>query len=285
MKKSIVAAIGLLCLAGMITTPGLWADGGEGADIILPHDVPSYPQALRETDSAQYASKTVFLTKESLEKVKVFYAAHLIQGDLLETYSEETQEGFNLIYKQKIGKQDKELVLVTVLQYKQHHVFPVLEQMKTQVLKGIRKEAEYADVEKQYGKLARAYFKRVLKADGKSTDEGTAIYEKYFRIAYPKQAALGDAKGTRPKSDQSADKARAVELKKQMQVLKAKKDFTGMLKLSREMQNQFKPDSDVEAVMEESGNDTWDSWLQCLKEMEAAAWWTKIVYAPNVLKE
>ncbi|MEI7638014.1 MAG: hypothetical protein WCJ37_11965 [Syntrophus sp. (in: bacteria)] len=135
---------------------------------------------------------------------------------------------------------------------------------------GLRSPAELKQAKSQYGDVLKAFFRTVNTKEGGSEDEGRMILNKYLKLE--KQQRNQPARGA------SQDKERAAEMRKKMQAMKASGDYAGMQQLATQYQGRAKQDPSVQQAQQEMKRDLWELWIQCLQEMKAVAYYTRLSY-------
>ena len=281
----------------------LQADGGK--EFVTAHPMPMYPGSV----PASNTDRSHRLSKDSLDQVQNFFKAHMRPGDRIEPFSKDDGTGFCIVYAEKAGSRELKASEVCaskkapkstpknqaieqtiagagVALRKVDH--PAFDEMAALVTRGLHSEAELRAAEKEYGGVPAGYFRTVQDpGTGKSIDEGDLILKRAQKEAHPNQEQLRAA-GKNSKVS-AEDKAAAQDVKRQMQELKAKGDIAGMMQLSQSRKDfQGPPANQREALklaQDDRNRDTWAIWLNCLKELKAAAYVTKMAYSSGVLAE
>jgi hypothetical protein len=146
---------------------------------------------------------------------------------------------------------------------------------------GHHTEDEYKTMENRYRNLTSAYYRTIDDGKGGTVSEGKAIYKKVFdRVHGDMKARTADGK-----SDKAEGKARSKAMKMQMQEMKAKGDYAGMMRLVQESKASPRDTSTGAAAMDDMTKDTWDDWAGCLKDLNSAAYWTRISFSSNALPQ
>jgi hypothetical protein len=271
----------LFALIVLLSLPmTLRADEGEG--ILPPHPVDLYPGSVA-LDSRPDASFRTRLTKDRLETVRKFYDSRKIAGDRWVTSTEGNQSVATLNTYKRSGQKEQaafELELTGKDEYAGAS-YPGFIDLQAQVQMGRHTQEEYQALVKKYGGLYRAFFRRVLDDEGEAVGEDVGILRRAEQAAHPDS----DKPKAPDAATQAAGKARAKDLKQRMQALKAKGDIAGMLRLASEGRNELPVVPSVEESTKSAQRDTWDIWVKCLKDLEAAAYWTRIDYAEGALPE
>jgi hypothetical protein len=261
----LLAAVVGLCLSWGTTV--LRAD--EGAAVIQPHLLPVYSPA----DSTNPPERTPLISKDPVAKIKKFYESKLQAGDRIEAFENENERGFRLTFYQTIDGKPQSVQLLEVTERIPGTILhDALGELKGLAMKGMHTEAEYQEMEKQYKNLTAAYYRQVDDGEGGTVSEGNRIY----RLALNK--ARGDEKFEVDEAEVAEGKKKAKNLQKQMKALKAKGDFAGMMQMAQ--RNAMSP-TDTKAgaaAMKAMAKDTWDIWAACLKDLKAAAYWTRLEF-------
>jgi len=266
----------LLLAAGLLCTP-LWIislHADEGEEVIQKHSLDVYSGAARmySTDRNQ------LLSKDPLAKVQKFYEANKKSGDRIEPYKTEEEQGFRLTYYRTIkGKEQSVLELQCTERKPNSDLHPALGELKAQAMMGKHPEAEYNMLEVQYKNLNMAYYRFVDDGQGRTTSEGEQIYRKAYKQAHDRNKPQVSA------SEQSQGQAKSQVLKNQMQALKVKGDYAGMMKLAQQSPQSPRQTTAGAAAMDAMSHDTWELWVTCLKDLKAAAFWSKLQYSDGVL--
>jgi hypothetical protein len=279
MKIRNLLAAAALCLAGQSAPGPLFADGGE--EILVAHPMPLYPGSVE----AGGAAKQVRLSKDGLAAAQKFFEMRLKPGDKVKPFSGDGEAGFDVTYTKKVGSRELTVMEVRVTARTEkrppHQAFG---ELGAQVSAGRHEEAELKAIEKEYGEIDSAYFRR---AAGQNGDEAAALLARAHKQAHPDEDKLKAAGRKSKVSDE--DKAEAKELKKKMKELKAQGDFAGMMALAQSSKKfQAPPAGQAEAAKlaaQDRNRDTWDLWLNCLKETKAAAYRTRLEYSSDALKD
>lgn len=263
----------LAALVGWQPWPSnLRADGGE--EVIQVHPVALYPGSVQEFDT----DKTIRLTKDRLDAVRKFFETRKTPGDRLEPFQEERETGINLVFHKKIGGKEQSILEVAFASRKPDAEFhPALGELQEQVALGRHSEAELKTLRQKYRNLHLAYFRQVQDDEGQLASEGEVIYRAAYKAAHPKLAQGSEG-------ERAAGKAKGRELRKQMQALKAKGDYAGMMQLAQQGNPGPRQTPGGAAAMTAMARDTWSLWVDCLEALDKAAYWTRLNYHGNALK-
>lgn len=292
----------ILCalIAGLVPST-LYADGGK--EFVMAHAMPSYPGSVAVSDD----DHSQRLSRDNISLVESFYKGKMRPGDRIEPFTKGDSSGFCIIYAEKDGGRELKATELCasrkiLASNPQNQAFqqtiagagvtlskvdhPAFNEMSALIARGMHTEAELRAAEKQYGAVASAYYCIVQDAQtGKSTDEGELIVKRAHKAAHPNEAQL-KAAGKQNKVS-AEDKAAAQDVKRQMQELKAKGDIAGMMQLAQSRKEFQGPSANqqqsMQLAMADMQRDTWPMWINCLQELQAAGYATKIVYSAGVL--
>ena len=258
MKHRSILFLFLLSLAGV----PLAADGG-AEEILVARALPAYAKAVPVFPT----DRRVVLTKDAPGAVKRFFDQRKQPGD---RFSDQGS-GFTLS-SQKAGASMSISLVEVETKEANDDLHPALGELKAQSMMGRHSEAEYQALEAKYKRLSQAFFRQV-EDEGKSVPEGELIYRKAYRQAHgASTAAVKDTKDP-------GQKAKAQEMRKQMQAMKAKGDLAGIMKAAQSANTSPGQTAPGAAAMAAASQDTWDLWIRCLQDLEKAAYWTRIRYA------
>jgi len=302
-RKNFLPQLVLCLLVTGFMPPSLYADGGK--EFVTAHPMPTYPGSVpaSETDRSHR------LSKDSLDQVQSFFKARMQPGDRVEAFDKDNETGFCIVYAEKAGNRELTALELCASRKTKKAVpknqameqtiagagvalrkvdHPAFDEMAALVTKGLHAEAELRAAEKEYGEVTTSYFRTVRDPEtGKSINEGDLIVQRAQKEAHPNQKQL-KAAGKNNKVS-AEDKAAAQDVKRQMQELKAKGDIAGMMQLAQSRKDfQGPPANQREAMRlaeDDMNRDTWALWLNCLKDLKAAAYKTKVVYGSGVLTE
>lgn len=242
----------------------LAADGG-AEEILPPRPLPTYTKAVPVVAT----DRRVVLTKDAPTAVKRFFDQRKQPGDRFDT----SATGFTVTFHKDVGGTEKSVTLVEVeTKEATGNLHPALGELKAQAVVGHHSEADYRALEAKYKRLSQAFF-RIVDNEGKSVSEGELIYRKAYR-----QAHEADAAAVKNTNDPS-QKAKAQEMRKQMQTMKAKGDLAGIMSAAQGFDTSPGQTAPGAAAMAAAGRDTWDLWVRCLQDLDKAAYWTRIRYA------
>ncbi|MCM2268405.1 MAG: hypothetical protein NDI60_11615 [Elusimicrobiales bacterium] len=277
MKIRTLLVCAAVCLAAQGFAPGgLQAD--EGEEVLVAHPMPVYPGSV----PVDGRDKLVRLAKDDLGAVRKYFEGQLKPGDSIENFSEDGEAGFKVLYTKKLGARNQTVLEVRVAARSEkrppHQAFG---ELFSQVSSGRHTRAELTALEKKYGDIDSAYFRR-----GGEGGEDKIILARAHKQAHPDEGKLKAAGRRNKVSD--ADKADAKEFKRKMKELKAQGDMAGMMALAQS-KNKFQapPAGQLEAAKlaaEDRDRDTWDLWVKCLEETAAAAYRTRLEYSSDALK-
>lgn len=287
-------------IAGLVPST-LYADGGK--EFVIAHAMPSYPGSVAVSDD----DRSQRLSKDNLSLVESYFKGKMRPGDRIEPFTKGDSTGFCIVYAEQDGGRELKVNELCASQKlvpstPQNQAFqqtiasagvtlskvdhPAYNEMTALVTKGMHTEAELRAAEQAYGEVATAYYRTVQDAQtGKSVNEGELIVKSAHKAAHPNEAQLKEA-GKQNKAS-AEDKAAAQEVKRQMQELKAKGDIAGMMQLAQSRKEFQGPPANQQQAMQlamaDMQRDTWPIWINCLQELKAAGYATKIVYSAGVL--
>lgn len=245
----------------------------EGSEVIQAHPMKVYSNAERR----HAGDRNQLLTRDAIAVVRRFYETNPQAGDRIEPYQAEGEKGFQVVFHRTIeGKEQSVAELMVTERVPDGTILhPALGELKGLVMKGLHSEDEFKAMEKQYKRLSAAFYRQVDDGEGGLVDEGERIYRQARDQAHAGEKFEVD------KTELAEGKAKAKELKKQMKALKAKGDIAGMMKLAQ--QSRMAPPKVAGEAMQAAAKDTWDIWVGCLRDLKAAAYWTKLQYPDAVL--
>jgi len=284
MRWSLAVAV-FLAMAGLCLPALIHADGGDEFFIHV-HEVASYPDAVQALHESTDGVK-VQLTRDSVDKVAAFFGKRLQKDDKLEPFREENREGMKLVYHISHQGKDHPVLLATVEKsLAPEESYPIFGELDLQVQRGRHTQADLDKVKKEYGFLMRAFYRQVQGPEGPE-DEGKIIYDKYVKLAHPEAEKMeAYSKKQESKGNRAREKAKAAEMKKRIKAMQAAGDYAGMMKLSQEAREEKEEEIGLTTEEMLPGHaDSWDTWIQCLKELKAAAYTTRITYQPGTLPE
>lgn len=263
----------LFLIAGLIFVSGgstrLYADMDAGEESITPHPLALYPGSVPVYDTDQ----RLLLTKDDVGMVKKFFEANKQEGDRVEPSNAENRQAFQVTFYKKIKNEEQSIQL---LEFEEKapdsDMHPALGELKAQAMMGKHSDAEYQILENKYKHLHLAFFRQVTDDQGQSISEGEKIYRKVYNQVH------GNTNSGAQTSQDQARKAQGQDLKKQMQEMKAKGDMAGMMQLAQKFNKSPGQTKAGASAMAEMNKDTWDLWAACLKDIEAAAYKTRLQY-------
>ncbi len=299
--KSRLSQFILCALIAWAVPSTLYADGGK--EFVTAHTMPSYPGSVAVSDD----DRSQRLSKDNLSLVESFFKGKMRPGDRIEPFTKGDSTGFCIVYAEQDGGRElktnelcaskkilasspqgqafqQTIASAGVALSKVDH--PAFNEMSALITRGMHTEAELRVAEQAYGEVATAYYRTVQDAQtGKSVNEGELIVKRAHKAAHPNEAQLKEA-GKQNKVS-AEDKAAAQEVKRQMQELKAKGDIAGMMQLAQSRKEFQGPPANQQQAMQlamaDMNRDTWPIWINCLQELKAAGYATKIVYSSGVL--
>lgn len=253
----------------------LLADSDREADIILAHPISIYPGSVQEVSTDQ----TIRLTKDRFEEVRTYYEANKDPADRLEPFQQENENGIHVVFHKMIKGTEQTLVEVSFTSQPSNTDFhDALGELQAQVAMGKHSADEYQALSARYKEIHRAYFRQVDDGEGGTIDEGKMIYKKAYDEAHPKNQSTGSV------SEQAAGKAKAQDMRKQMQAMKAKGDIAGIMQLAQQANMSPGQTSAAAAALSAMNQDTWDLWVKCLEDLNQVAYWTRLRYHGNAIE-
>lgn len=268
-------AIFFLSVCGLIMTGGAGNDAlADGGKDFFGHTVERYGNVEQAVDT----DETQFLSRDSVEVVREYFEKTRQNGDRVEAVETKGKTAYALVYA---GPEVQRPVLLVSFEEKNpdSNIHPALGELKAQAMMGRRSQEEYQALEDRHKRLHLAYFREVDDGQGGMISEGEKIYRAtYDEVHGPTKAAM------KAQSPSPSQKAEAAALRQQMQDMKAKGDLAGMMAMAQKFNpspNQTAPGA---TAMKAAGEDTWDTWVRCLEDMEAVAYRTRIMYAPPAWK-
>lgn len=250
----------------VLTAPLLRSDDTR---MVLAHPVAAYPGTVKYVTT----DDRVVLTKDSLRAVEGFYRTRLRRGDQFHSLTTEDTQGQVVKYHEVMDGREYALMEVSFeAKRPTGNLHPALGELKAQAMMKPAREAEYKRLEKEYQCLETAFYRMVEDDSGRLVSEGERIYRAVYRKVHaPEKLKMSE-------DEKAEGKAKSQALKQQMQALKAKGDIAGMMKLAQESQASPRQTRVGGAAMDAAAQDTWDIWVACLRDLKAAAYWTKIHY-------
>ena len=267
MKRFVLYFSAFLLIWLLIPCSGL-AD--EGCEMPPPRKLNAYPGSVSavEGQTPPYRDR---LVKARLSEVKSYYPGISTE--------EGTDSGIKTVklYERisACGKTKNLLLLnIQVRINDDPNVTQAFTALQGMTMMGLRSDSELKKAKSQFSEVLKAFFRTVNTEEGGSEDEGRMILNKYKKLE--KQQRNQTAKGS------SEDKQRGAEMRKKMQALKATGDYAGMQQLAMQYQGKAQQDPGVQQGQQEMKRDLWELWTQCLQEMKAAAYYTRLVYENEI---
>ena len=283
------AIIGLFA-AALCAAP-LLADGG--GEVPQPDDATTKSALLYPSSQAQPDKPLDRMTNDSFDKIEAFYRKSFGPYDMIQPYAPEQGsflKGFTVIYRIHYkGTPADSLYEFARLEI----TMPDTAAYKTKVMGSEyllpepitslqRLVNRFGHTQEDYDKLFNEYqWVRFINSWDPASD-GPAIGQKYHEKVFGKMSATPP----KEKAGDAATRADLEQKEKKMKELQASGDMAGMMALAQEMQAaagqtgageqaQQMQDQMVEGMQK----DSWDDWVACLKEMAAAARWTRLAYS------
>jgi|GEM_PF-2608096 len=248
------------------------ADGGcEFIPVVKPVKALSGSVAASDGMTSPYRQR---LSKQSLADVRSAYAGQLKNGDFFQEKAEGDARTLTLFQRHSACGQTREVAALKVSERNADNpnVNQVFGALKAMTLMGQHSEAEYQQVLTRYGAATKAYFRSVAAPDGQFIDEGRQILDRCR-----KQEA--EQRGQKPAPATAANKQQASEVRAKMQEMKARGDIAGMMQMAQQFQSDGKGNSNANLGRQEMNRDLWPLWLQCAKDMHAAAYFTRLDFS------
>jgi len=244
--------------------------GDSGCEFGPPHKLAPYPGSISSVDG-QTPPYPLRLSKDRQPDVRMQYAQQSAF-----TIQEQIDGGFriqNVYQRQSACGKTRDVLLLRIMERTTDEpsvsqAFGALQAMKTM---GMHSEAEYQAAVNQYGAALKAFFRTVNTPDGGQANEGRLILDKYRKLE--KQQRGTPMRGT------PQDKQQAAEMRRKAQEMKARGDYAGMQEWAQQYQGRAQGDQRVQQAKQEMNRDMWSLWLQCLKEMRDAAFFTRLDYS------
>lgn len=277
-NRSGLCFIMLLALCFVPVFSKVYADG-DGKGIAVSHPVDLYPGGVPVSEESTKHGND--LTKDNINEVKSFFESKKKTEDKLEPYSEDDQKGSQLV-TETMGKRFQ-LVTMMVRTKADTYVANAFGQLKAMAMRGMHSESELQAIENSYSDLKSAYFRRVKSPDGHNRSESEIIYKKYLQTANPELSK--SSSHSDDSAEYQAGKAKAADMRKQMQEMKAKGDIAGIMNMAQKNKTGPGIPKDAQKYVDEMNKDTWSTWVQCLDEMKNAAFHTSISYKSGIIGE
>lgn len=269
------------------------ADGGE---VDTPDDKSTISSLIYPNSEVLSDNPLNRVTNESPEKIMAFYKKTLGPYDIIEPFTDEPnfRKGFSVVYRAHYKSKPKNelteltrlmVVMTDSIGFKKRTMgYEYMIPQPLAQLKGLI--GRYGHTQADYQKLFNQYqWLRFTQFWAPGT-EGSLIIKKYHDQVF-------GAGPTAPPKAKAGDAARKADLeakRKKMKELKKSGDMAAMMALAQEMQNEYSQTGEGEQArqmqdqaMEGMQKDSWNDWAACLKEMAAAARWTRLEYNSAVI--
>jgi hypothetical protein len=248
----------------------------------------SYSECGSCSDSSAY--NHLFIAKDRFEKVKLFYQKLIKKGDSLSAskdrftyFSRGPKDSIHVTrieISQKYDSAGTAQGLATVnagrssaskvIWMSYPGVFQDLGQL---VGKFGHTEPDFKKLVDKYLWICFAYYKE---ANAQGTTEDTVIYKKHYKNVFNESTDESAAKtSTKPMTEEDAEK-----MNDKMRDLAAAGDMNAIMQMNMQMARE---DGSIDAAAHGSelhktatNNDNWKEWVQCLEELNAAAYGTLI---------
>lgn len=272
-KKNIILSCFCFILVNALLSTNANADG-DNREIPKSHPVALFTDAIPATDSP---SPNKYFSKKSVDEVKAFFDSGRQSTDRFEPYSNQDEKG-TVLYTTNLGKRF-DLVTISTKATQESYAGQAFGQLQALSMRGMHKENEFKEIESKYSILKSSYFKKVKDQQDHTKSEAEIIYRKYLKIAHPD---LEKSSGKQNESEEyKAGKAKAIEMRKQMQEMKAKGDIAGMMNMAQNSKGPQIP-KEGQKYMDAMNKDTWATWVECLDEMSKASFQTSITYKSGI---
>lgn len=271
MRSTLKANILASALTLFLIMP-LLGHADSGCEFAPPRSLKAHP-ASTSAEEGQIPPYRNRLSKESATEVRAFHVRQQQPGDSVQEQADGSERHFNLMQRQVVCGKSRDVLMLKISERTSENpnVSQAFTALKAMAMMGMHSEAEYQQAVAQYGATLKAYFRRVNSPDGGSADEGRLILDKYHK--QEKQQRGQSAPAT------SQDKQQAAELRSKMQEMKARGDIAGMMQMAQQFQGGGQGDARKQQGQQEMNRDLWSLWMQCLKEMREAAYFSRLDYS------
>ena len=236
-----------------------------------PLPLKAYPVSVAASGRQEAPNRTR-LSKEPLEEIRRAYESHGTAGDSYQERTDGDYRSFSVFQRQTACNQTRNVLALEISERigdnpNVSHAFGAL---KSMVVMGMHSEEEYHDAEKRYGTALKAFFREVSAPDQSVADEGRLILERCKREEKQQRTQFA--------TPSTSDRQQASDLRKKMQEMKARGDIAGMMQMAQQFQGATKGETANQAAGE-MNRDLWPLWSQCLQDMHAAAFRTRLEYS------
>ena len=233
--------------------------------------VKAHPGSVSASEQ-QMAPHRVRLSKDRLEDIRRAYESGANPGDSFQEQSDAEYKTFSVFQRQTACNQTRNVLALKVSERVGDNpsVSQVFGALKAMVVMGMHSEDEYRDAEKRYGTALKAFFREVSAPDQAVADEGRLILERCRREEKQQRSQFA--------APSAGDRQQASDLRKKMQEMKARGDIAGMMQMAQQFQGAATGDTAKQATTE-MNRDLWPLWSQCLQDMHAAGFRTRLEYS------
>lgn len=248
-----------------------YADGG-CEFIASARPVKAYPGSVAASDGMTPPIKQR-LSKQGINSIRNAYNGQLQPGESLQEKADSEIRTLALIQRQSACGQTRDVVALKISERaaENPHASQAFTALKAMTLMGQHSEAEYQQVVTQYGLALKAYFRSIAGPDGQLVDEGRLILDRCRKQEAQQRGRFAPAT--------SADKQQASEMRAKMREMKARGDIAGIAEMAQQFQNSGRGNAAANLGKQEMNRDLWPLWLQCVKDMHAAAYLTRLDYS------
>lgn len=236
-----------------------------------PRPMKSHPGSVPASEQ-QMAPHRVRLSRERLEDIRRAYESGANAGDSYQEQSDAEYKTLSIFQRQTACNQTRNVLALKVRERigENPNASQAFGALKAMVVMGMHSEDEYRDVEKRYGTALKAFFREVNATDQAVADEARLILERCRREEKQQRSQFA--------APTAGDRQQAADLRKKMQEMKARGDIAGMMQMAQQFQGVAKGDTAKQATTE-MNHDLWPLWSQCLQDMHAAAYRTRLEYS------
>ena len=259
-------------LATILLLPlSAYADGG-CEFIAIARPVKAHPGSVAASDGMKPPLRNR-LSKQGLTEIRNAYAGRLQAGDFFQEKAENETRTLVLFQRQAACGQTRDVLALKVSERTTDdpNASKAFGALKAMTLIGQHSEVEYQHVLTQYGMALKGYFRTVAMPDGQLIDEGRLILDRCRKQEAQQRG--------QPAPATAANKQQAGEMRAKMQEMKARGDIAGMMQMAQQFQNGGRGDAAASQGKQEMNRDLWPLWLQCVKDMHAAAHLTRLDYS------
>lgn len=216
------------------------------------------------------------LSKQRLPDIRNSYARLLAPGDSFQEKTSPETRTLILFQRQAACGTTRDVPALKISERTADNpnVSKAFTALKAMTLLGQHSEAEYQQTLSRHGSALKAYFRTVPAPDGQLIDEGRLILDRCRKEEAGQRGTLAPAT--------SADnKQQARELRARMQEMKARGDLAGMMQAAQQFQNEGRGNAAASQGKQEMNRDLWPLWLQCVQDLHAAAYLTRLEYSAD----